>query len=377
MSQLSENSDYIHFLQTVKSEIRSARTQAAKSVNRELILLYWKIGEAIVEKQEKLGWGKSVVERLSRDIRQDFDGIKGFSADNLWRMRQFYLEYSNETILEQAVPELIEARKHNKILEQLVPDLSKNEFKDVKIPMRQLVAKIPWGHNLLIIKKIKNINERLYYILASIECGWSRNVLLNQIKADAYGRHMLSDKQHNFDKALPKHFAEQADETMKDSYMLDFLGITKPVLERELENRMVERIRDVIIEFGQGFAFVGNQYKIRAEHREYYIDLLFYHRKLKCLVAFELKAGKFKPEYAGKMNFYLNLLDDFVREDGEMPSIGIILCAEKDNFEIEYSLRKIDKPVGVAEYQLTNKLPEKFKKALPTAEDIKNKLYRK
>ncbi len=378
MDKLSENNDYIDFLKVIKSEIQSARIRASKTVNRELVLLYWKIGKAIVQKQEALGWGKSVVELLAKDIRKEFDGINGFSADNLWRMRQFYLEYSKKEILEQAVPELNEARKHHKIPEHLVPDLLENDSKDVKILIvRQLVAEIPWGHNLLIIKKIKDIKERLYYILASIEYGWSRNVLLNQINADAYSRHKLPGKQHNFNKVLPKHLAEQADETMKDSYMLDFLGITTPVLERELEKRMVEKIRDVIIEFGQGFAFIGNQYQVRAEHREYYIDLLFYHRKLKCLVAFELKAGKFKPEYAGKMNFYLNLLDDFVREDGEMPSIGIILCAEKDNFEIEYSLRNIDKPVGVAEYLLTKKLPEKFKNALPTAEDIKNKLLKK
>ncbi len=341
MNQLSEHNDYISFLKNIKLEIQSARIRVSKTVNRELISLYWKIGEAIVEKQEKLGWGKSVVEQLSEDIRKEFEGIRGYSARNLWDMKRFYEQYQHS-------PKL-----------------------------RQLVAEIPWGHNLLIINKIKHEDAREYYIKASKDCGWSRNVLLNQIKADAYSRHKLSDKQHNFDKVLPKHLAEQADETMKDSYMLDFLGITTPVLERELENRMIEKIRDVIIEFGQGFAFIGNQYQIRAEGREYFIDLLFYHRKLRCLVAFELKAGKFKPEYAGKMNFYLNLLDDFVREDGEMPSVGIILCAEKDNFEIEYSLRNISKPVGVAEFLLTKKLPEKFKNALPTAEDIKSKLFGK
>jgi predicted nuclease of restriction endonuclease-like (RecB) superfamily len=341
MSQLSKNKDYISFLKTVRSEIQSARIRAARTVNKELISLYWKIGEIIVQKQEELGWGKSVVEQLSKDICKEFDGIKGYSPQNLWNMRQFYLEYRD-------TPKL-----------------------------QQLVGEIPWGHNLLIINKIKQEDAREYYIRASAEYGWSRNVLLNQIKADAYSRHRLSDKQHNFDKVLPKHLAEQADETMKDSYMLDFLGITAPVLERELENRMVEKIRDVIIELGQGFAFIGSQYQIRAGGREYFIDLLFYHRKLKCLVGFDLKAGKFKPEYAGKMNFYLNLLDDFVREDGENPSIGIILCAEKDNFEIEYSLRGIGKPVGVAEYLLTKELPEKFRNALPSAEDIKNKLLEK
>ena len=341
MNQLSEHNDYISFLESIRSQIQSGRIQAAKTVNRELISLYWKIGKEIVEKQEKLGWGKSVVEQLSKDIRKEFDGIRGYSARNLWDMKRFYEQYRDSPKLQQ------------------------------------LVAEIPWGHNLLIINKIKQEDAREYYIEASKDCGWSRNVLLNQIKADAYSRHKLSDRQHNFDKVLPKHLAEQADETMKDSYMLDFLGITAPVLERELENRMVEKIRDVIIEFGQGFAFIGNQYQIRAEGREYFVDLLFYHRKLRCLVAFELKTGKFKPEYAGKMNFYLNLLDDFVREDGEMPSVGIILCAEKDNFEIEYSLRNISKPVGVAEFMLTKKLPEKFRNALPTAEDIKSKLFGK
>ncbi len=341
MNKLFKNKDYNLFLKTIKSEILSAKIGAVRTVNRQLILLYWKIGEAIVEKQESLGWGKSVVEQLSKDIRKDFDGIKGYSPQNLWNMRQFYVEYQN-------FPKL-----------------------------QQLVGEIPWGHNLLIINKIKQEKVREYYLKAAKDCGWSRNVLLNQIKADAYGRHKQADKHHNFDKALPKHIAEQADEAMKESYMLDFLGITAPVLEKELENRMVEKIRDVIIEFGQGFAFIGNQYKIKAKNREYFVDLLFYHRKLKSLVVFELKAGKFKPEYAGKMNFYLNLLDDFVREEGEMPSIGIILCAEKDNFEIEYSLRDINKPVGVAEYLLTKKLPEKFKDALPTAEDIRNRLLEK
>ena len=338
---LSKDNEYINFLKAIKAEIQSARILTAKTVNKELILLYWNIGKSIVKKQEKFGWGKSVVEQLSKDIRQEFDGITGYSARNLWDMKRFYEQYKDN-------PKL-----------------------------RQLVAEIPWGHNLLIINKLKQEDARAYYLKASKGYGWSRNVLLNQIKADAYIRHKLLDKQHNFDKVLPGHLAEQADEIMKDNYMLDFLGITTPVLERELENRMVEKIRDVIIELGQGFAFIGNQYQIRVEHRKYFIDLLFYHRKLKCLVAFELKAGKFKPEYAGKMNFYLNLLDDFVRESGEMPSIGIILCAEKDNFEIEYSLREITRPVGVSEYQLTRKLPEKFRNCLPTAKDIKNKIFGK
>jgi predicted nuclease of restriction endonuclease-like (RecB) superfamily len=330
--------EYISFLSTVKARIQAARITAAQVVNKELISLYWSIGELIRKQQQTLGWGKSVVDQLSKDICAAYDGIHGFSPQNLWYMRQFYTEY-------QAFPIL-----------------------------QQLVGEIPWGHNILIFNKIKDPSEREYYLRAAARNGWSRNVLLNQIKAGAYSRHRELPKTHNFRKALPAYLAEQAEETLKDGYMLDFLGITKPVQERNLENRMVERIRDVIIEFGHGFAFIGNQYKIHVRDKEYFIDLLFYHRRLKCLVAIELKVGEFKPEYAGKMNFYLNLLDDFVKEKDENPSIGIILCAEKDNFEVEYSLRNIHKPVGVSEYYLTKDLPEKMKRELPAPEIFKNKL---
>jgi len=330
--------DYKIFLSTIKSEICNARIKATQAVNKELIHLYWKIGKLIVKKQEKLGWGKSVVEKLSKDICTEFHGIKGFSPQNLWYMRQFYTEY-----------------QYNKNLQQLV-------------------GEIPWGHNILIFTKIKETDERKYYIKNSAENGWSRNVLLNQIKAKAYERHITTNKTHNFEKTLPAHLAEQANETLKDGYMLDFLGITEPVLERELENRMIEKIRDVIMEFGNGFTFMGSQYKVEANKKEYFIDLMFYHRKLKCLVAVDLKTGEFKPEYAGKMNFYLNILDDYIREKNENPSIGIILCAEKDNFVVEYSLRSLEKPVGVSEYYLTHKLPAKFRNKLPSPELLKEKL---
>lgn len=292
----------------------------------------------IVRQQEKLGWGKSVVEKLSRDVRSEFDGISGFSARNLWDMKRFYEEYCGDKKL------------------------------------RQLVAEIPWGHNLLILNKISSPQERHYYLQATRTTGWSRNLLLNQIKANAYSRHKEIIKTHNFQKALPVHLAEQADGVFKDGYMLDFLGIAKPIKEKELENRMIERIRDVLIEFGHGFAFIGNQYKIQARDKEYFVDILFYHRRLRCLVAIELKTGEFKPEYAGKMNFYLNLLDDFVREQGENPSIGIILCAEKDNFEVEYSLRNIQKPLGISEYYLTQNLPKKLKRELPAPDIFKDQL---
>ena len=337
---LSKITDYAEFLDAIKSRIRTARITAARAVNKELITLYWSIGKDIVEKQEQLGWGKSVVEQLSKDLKHEFDGASGFSTQNLWYMRQFYLEYREHTNLQQ------------------------------------LAGEIPWFSNVTILSKVKDDSARAYYLRATAEMGWSRNVLLNQIKAKAYERQQLLPKQHNFQKALPVHLAEQADKAMKDVYMLDFLGITKPVLEREIESRMVVAIKDVLLELGYGFAFLGNQYRIKANQNEYFIDLLFYHRRLKCLVAVELKAGKFQPEYAGKMNFYLNLLDAYVKEKEENPPIGIILCADRDKFEVEFALRGIDKPVGVAEYRLTTKLPKSLVGKLPDVNRLKREIMK-
>lgn len=332
--------NYYSFLKQIKARILHARIKAAHTVNRELIQLYFGLGKAIMEKQQLYGWGKSIVEKLSVDLINEFPGVAGFSPRNLWDMRRFYSEYK---------------------------DLPK---------LRQLVAEIPWGQNLLILNRIKNPKAKEYYLRSTIEMGWSRNVLLNQIKAKAFDRHYLAEKQHNFRKALPEHLAEQADQSMKDVYALDFLGIRKPILERELEKRMVEKVKELILELGYGFSFIGNQYKISLNDKDYYIDLLFYHRKLRCLVALEIKGKGFEPEYAGKMNFYLNLLDDLVKEPYENPSIGIILCAERDRIEVEYALRGIDKPVGVAEYSLTNKLPKKLTGKLPSLKDLETKILK-
>jgi len=330
--------DYLVFLNDVKTEIRSARIKVARAANRQLIQLYWWLGKSIAEKQEKLGWGKSVVEQLAKDLQRSFEGRSGFSTQNLWYMRQFYIEYQHD------------------------------------VDLQQLVGEIPWGQNLVIMSKVKDKTAREYYLKATLEMGWSRNVLLHQVKSQAYERHRLANKQHNFHKALPEHLAEQADQAMKDVYMLDMLGIEKPILELELEKRMVSKIKDVMMELGYGFAFIGNQYRIVANGKEYFIDLLFSNRRLNSLVAIELKVGQFQPEYAGKMNFYLNLLDDYVREPGENPSIGIILCTERDYFEVEYALRGLDKPVGVSEYLLTRELPDELKNKLPDPKQLENEI---
>lgn len=330
---------YGRLLQEIKIDIQNARIRTYISANRGLIELYWNIGLRIVQRQEQFGWGKAVVEKLSRDLCKAFPGNKSFSTRNLWFMRQMYYEYRSMTA----------------ILKQPVSELKK---------LKQLVSDIPWGQNILILQKISALKARMYYLGAVKQMGWSRNVLLNQIKANAYKRHS-TNKQHNFMRALPAHLAEQADKAMKDVYMLDFLGVAKPIREREIENRMIEKIRDVLLEFGHGFTFVGSQYHIEFNHKDYYIDLLFYQRKLRCLVAVELKAGEFKPEYAGKMNFYLNILDELEKQEGENPAIGIILCAERDRIDVEFALRGATKPIGVAEYVLTKKLPAHYKNMFP------------
>lgn len=335
---MSDLPAYKDFFEQAKLQIQKTQLQAMLATNRKLITLYWWIGEHIVQSQKKYGWGKSVVEHLSKDLKITLGGKFGFSVQNLWYMRQFYLEYKDK------------------------PDL------------QQLVGEIPWGQNLLIMSRIKDSDARMYYIKATIECAWSRDILSLQINAKAYERQILAKKQHNFLTALPEALAQQADNAMKDVYMLDILGITKPVVEAVIEQQMVKKIQEVILELGYGFSFIGNQYRIVTPQSEYFIDLLFYHRKLQSLVAIELKTTKFKPEFAGKMNFYLNLLDDFVKEPHENPSIGIILCGERNKFEVEYALRGIDKPVGIAGYELTRDLPEKLKNSLPDPEKLEEKI---
>jgi predicted nuclease of restriction endonuclease-like (RecB) superfamily len=306
--QIKKNKTYLNFLEDIKKRVTSAKIASAKTINRSLLELYWDIGKMIVEKQKEEGWGKSVVERLSQDLQKEYPGGAGFSSRNLWDMKRFYEQYAD------------------------------NE------KLRQLVAEIPWSHNLLIMSKISDFNARSYYIEATRHLGWSRNVLLNQIKSEAYERALIEKKTHNFDETLPDFLAEQADETFKSSYNLDFLGIGKPLKERELEKHLIARLKDFILELGYGFCFIGNQYKLILGHNEYFLDLLFYHRFLKSLVVVELKVGKFRPEYAGKMDFYLNLLNDNEKAPDDNPSIGIILCAEKDSLEVEYSIQTKQKP---------------------------------
>lgn len=358
-----QSADYAAWLGGLKSRIRSARISAARAVNRELILLYWDIGRGIVEKQEDLGWGKSVVEQLSLDLRSEFPGMKGFSANNLWLMRQFYSEYSSPAFLEQLVQEMQSPR-----LESQEADVREAVFLEQLV--QEILSPVPWGHLVEIVKKVKVPRERLYYLRATAQFGWTRNVLLNQIKAGAYEHSLAEGKLHNFPAALPEHLAEQAEEALKSSYNLEFLGIGREIKERELEDKLIEQLKNFILELGYGFCFIGRQHRVVAGKKEYFIDLLFYHRFLKCLVAIELKIGEFQPEFAGKMDFYLNVLNDKERATDDNPSIGIILCAEKDDVEVEFALKSKVNPIGVAEYQLKPTLPKELKGKLPTAKEL-------
>ncbi|MGJ7504456.1 PDDEXK nuclease domain-containing protein [Variovorax sp. ZT5P49] len=358
------STDYATFIGELKARVAAARLSAARAVNRDLISLYWDIGKAIVEQQRTQGWGQSVVEQIARDLRASFPGTQGFSARNVWDMRRLYEEYTGSEILRQVVAEGGKRPPKQGAVAQ--SSVRAEEL------LRQLVAEVPWGHHLLLLSKLGDLAQRLFYLRAVAAFGWSRNVLLNQIKAQAYERSLAEGKSHNFPLALPDHLAEQAEEALKSSYNLEFLGIRQAVKERELESQLIEKLRDFILELGYGFCFIGRQHRLTLGRNEYFIDLLFYHRFLKSLVAVELKIGSFEPEYAGKMDFYLNLLNEKERAPDDAPSIGIILCAEKDGLEVEFALKSKSNPIGVAEYQLQGKLPTEMRGKLPSPRQLRD-----
>lgn len=332
------DNSYLDFIQNLKKKIISAKSKAILSANRLMIELYFDIGKEIVTKQELLGWGKSIVEQMSKDLIDEFGERSGYSTQNLWYMRQFYLAYINKSNLQQ------------------------------------LVGEIPWGQNILIFSKCRDTKEQEYYIKNTIEYGWNRNLLLHHIKTNLFKRDKLDIQANNFSATLPSALSEIATDIVKSEYNLEFLSISKNSHEREVEKSLVENIKKFILELGYGFSFIGNQYKLSLEENEYYIDLLFFHRKLNSLVAIELKVGKFKPEYAGKMNFYLNILNDKVKMPHENPAIGIILCTDKTGIEVEYALQNINQAMGVSTYTIKETLPDELRNALPTKEELEEKI---
>lgn len=364
-------SDYPHLLADIRERIRKAQVKANLAVNREMIVLYWEIGCLIIERQKKEGWGAGVIPQLARDLKNELPEVKGFSERNIGNMIRFAREYGPPQILQQPVAKLFPPEKK---IHEMMPQAGAQLAEAEQANLQQLVAQLPWGHNILLIQKVKNLKERLWYILQTIEHGWSRNILGLQIKSNAYER--IAKAVTNFERTLPAVQSDLAKQTLKDPYIFDFLTLDTEFRERELEAGLLRHLEKFLLELGAGFAFVGRQFHLDIGEDDFYIDLLFYHLKLRCYVVIELKRGKFLPEYAGKMNFYLNAVDDLLRHSDDQPSIGLILCQDKNRVLAEYALRGMKKPIGVSEYELTRALPEGLKSALPTIEEIEAELER-
>ena len=327
--------EYLAIVEQLKREIKKTQYQASVHVNTEMILLYHSIGTVINEHKT---WGNKFIENLATDIRREFPGSKGYSVRNLKYMAKFAQTY---------------------------PD---REF------VQTVSAQIPWSHNIAILDKVKDPEERIWYIQKTRENGWSHNVLIHQIESGLYQRQVLADKVSNFENRLPSPQSELAVQTMKDPYIFDFIPFKEDMVERDIEQALVRDVTKLLLELGTGFAFLGNQYHLNVGGDDFYIDLLFYNLNLRCYVVIELKSGEFKPEYAGQLNFYLSAVDGILKKEQDNPSIGLLLCKSKNDLVAEYSLKDMSKPIGVSAYQVTSNLPEELGKQLPSIEDIQKRI---
>ena len=332
---LINSNEYLEIVKSIRDEIKVAQYKAAVSVNRELIMLYYNIGRVI---NEHKSWGNKFIDNLAADIKLSFPSATGYSVRNLKYMAKFAAIY---------------------------PDF---EF------VQQVVAQIPWGHNVVLMDKISDDTVRKWYIEQSIEHGWSRNVLVHQIESGLYERQVIADKISNFENRLASPQSELAVQTMKDPYVFDFVPFREDMVERDIEQALVQDITKLLLELGTGFAFLGNQYHINVGGDDFYIDLLFYNLNLRCYVVIELKTGEFKPEYAGQLNFYLSAVDGILKKETDNPSIGLLLCKSKNDLVAEYALKDMSKPIGVSEYKITSSLPEDLEKQLPSVEDIQKRI---
>lgn len=324
--------NYDVFLKDLKTRIRQAQVKTAIAVNQELIILYWQIGQEILTRQQQEGWGAKVIDRLAKDLKREFPDMKGFSLRNLKYMRAFAEAYPDQAIVQRCA------------------------------------AQIPWRHNQVLIDKLNAQPERVWYAQQSLENGWSRDILVMQIESNLFQRQ--GGAVTNFEHTLPPEQSDLAQQLIKDPYNFDFLNLTSATQERELEKALVERIRDFLLELGVGFSFVGSQYRLEVSGNEYFIDMLFYHLKLRCYVVIDLKVTEFRPEYTGKMNFYVAAVDDLLRHPDDQPTIGIVLCKSKDKTIAEYALRNVNTPIAVT----THSLPDQLKANLPTIEQLETEL---
>jgi predicted nuclease of restriction endonuclease-like (RecB) superfamily len=327
---------YDDFLQDLKERIRRAQVKAALAVNREMVLLYWQMGREILARQQQEGWGAKVIQRLAKDLKQEFPDMKGFSRSNLMYMRAFAETYPDEQIVQE------------------------------------VLGQIPWYHNIALLDKLNSLNERLWYAQKTVENGWSRNALVLQIESGLYRR--MGEAITNFEQTLPTTQSDLAQQILKSPYNFEFLELSETAQERDFEKALVDRIRDFLMELGVGFAFLGSQYPLEVGGKEYRLDLLFYHVRLHCYVIIDLKVVEFEPEFSGKMAFYVAAVDDLLRSEGDKPTIGIILCKSKNKATVEYALRYVQHPVGVATYRLRDTLPESLQGNLPTIEQLEMQL---
>lgn len=349
--------NYANLLTDIKQRIRQAQTRAMLSVNAELIRLYWELGQMLDARQKIEGWGAAVIPRLALDIRNDLPEIKGFSERNIKRMLAFYREYASADFVPQAVAQINNQPK--------VPQA-------VALFSSEVLLALPWGQHLLLMEKLKDAQTRHWYMQATFSNGWSRSVLQMQIEAAAHTRQGKATS--NFALRLPAPQSDLAQQALKDPYLFDFLTLAEPFRERELETGLIAHLEKFLLELGQGFAFVGRQYHVEVGDQDFYIDLLFYHLHLRCFIVIELKRGAFKPEYAGKINFYCNVVDDALKHASDTPTIGLILCQTQNEVIAEYALRGVDKPIGVSTFELTRALPAELESSLPSIEQIEREL---
>lgn len=347
-NKITHSDDYKSFLCLIKSQIKTSQTKAILKVNQEMIILYFNIGKIISEKQQLLGWGAKVIDNLSADIKSEFPNLGGFSSRNIKLMVQFYKEYCDTQIVQPAV--------------------AQNKLEN----MPSLVAQTPWTHNIILMQKIKDIDLRYWYMNKILENGWSKNILSLMIDSEIHKRE--GKLTSNFKELLPSNDSDLVQQSFKDPYLFDFLTISEPFREKELESNLIDHMEKFLLELGNGFAFVGRQYKMEVGDSDFYIDLLFYHLKLRCYIVIELKTGKFKPEYSGQINFYCSVVDDKLGHKDDKPTIGLILCQEKNEIVAEYSLKNMSQPIGISEYELTEILPKEFESSLPTIEMIEDEL---
>jgi predicted nuclease of restriction endonuclease-like (RecB) superfamily len=370
--EIIDNNEYRNWLVELKHTILQSQIKAALAVNSQLIMLYWNLGLQIVEKQEYTNWGSGFLDQLSKDLKNEFPDLGGFSKRNLELIRQWFLFYKEVGInTKQLVSQLNESKEQE--TKQLVSqNIDKENQVLIHSSIEEYFFNIPWGHHILIVQKIKNKNEAIFYIKQTIEYNWSRAVLLHNIESNLYSRQGKTI--NNFATTLPMPQSDLAIELMKDPYCFDFLQLTQKYNEDDLEKALTNNITQFLLELGKGFSFVGKQYIVSLAGKDYKIDLLFYHLILRCFVVIELKVVDFEPEFAGKLNFYLNVVDDQLKHPSDNPTLGIIICKTKNNIEAEYALRGIEKPIGISEYELQKLLPDDYKNTLPTIEEIEKEL---